>query len=311
MAGYPRLIGPIAQSASRDEEGHRTYEITWHVQTELDTDGYLDGPEELMRKWVLPAVGAPYALDNDYDPWAFCTPELTIAPHRDVEEGEPLNDWAITQKWTTKPMTRCNTEEIKNPLLEPFKLSGDFTHEQRSVAVDRFGKPLLHPNYQPITGPLVEQRYSYPTINIEFNSPTLPLSTYVLLINKVNDAPLWGLPARCVRFIDAKWERVLYGVCFYYFKTTYTFEFDIGDENYTGFDKPIPAEGTVALNPQGGDPKNPADYIPVKHGDENVSALLDKDGREVTLELGNSQYIQTPQIAKQGNLLLLGIPPTL
>lgn len=302
MPTPPVLIGLIGQSVTRDDEGHRTYTVNWHVQTA----SYLDGPQVVLGNWLLPPVGAAYAIDNDYDPWAFCTPELTIAPHPDVTERDPCQDWIITQTFTTKPMYRCNTAEIGNPLLEPFKLSGDFVHEQRQASVDRFGDPLVHPNYQPITGPLVEYKHSYPSISIEFNSAVLPLSTYSLLINKVNDAPLWGFPARTVRFIDAKWERVLYGLCFYYYKTTYTFEV-----NLDTFDPLIPAEGTVALR-EGGDPNNPDDYGPVldgETGEPKESMLLDSLGREVSKP--EDQYIPQKQILKQGNLLLLGVPTSL
>ena len=294
-----RLIGPVSQSSYRDEDGHRTYNITW----KLETDNDLDGPAMLYTYWPLPAVGSPYSLDNDYDPWAFCTPEATIAPAPSIGEGDPVTVIHVTQTWTTKPMNRCNTATIDNPLLEPYQLSGDFVHEQREASIDRFGEPLLHPNFQPITGPLVETKYSYPSINITFNSPVLPLSTYVLLINKVNDAPLWNLPVRTIRFIDAKWERLLYGVCFYYYRTTYTFEFDI-----EGFDPKIPAAGSTYLR-EGGNPNLPADFIPAQANGENVDVMLKADGSLATTT--EEQFVQTRQVAKQGNLLLLGVPTTL
>lgn len=299
----PRNLGPVAQSFRRDEDGHRYYEVVYHVKT----DSVLDGPEVILSAWPLNAVGSTYVLDNDADPWAFCTPQLNIAAHKDVTDNDPLQDWLITQYWTTKPTWRCQTLPIENPLLEPFQLSGDFASEQRQASVDRFGDPLQHPNFQPIIGPQAEHKYSWPTISITFNSATLPLSTYVLLVNKVNDAVLWGLPVRTIRFIDARWERLTYGTCFYYFRTTYTFEFDLDT-----FDKPIPAEGTIALI-DGGDSANPADYglIYDTNSDENIAAPLDGEGRRVTAELGNTQFIQRPQIADQGNLLLLGIPSTL
>lgn len=293
------LIGPVNQSSRRDEDGHRYYNITW----KLETDDPLDGPAVLYQNWPLPAVGSPYSLDNDYDPWAFCTPEATIAPAPDIQEGDPTTVINVTQTWTTKPMNRCNETEIENPLLEPYQLSGDFVHEQREASIDRFGEALLHPNFQPITGPLVEQKHSYPSISITFNSAILPLSTYVLLINKVNDAPLWGLPARCIRFIDAKWERILYGVCFYYYRTTYTFEFNID-----GFDPEVPAAGSTYLR-EGGNPNNPLDYIPAQANGENVEVMLTQEGK--IAQRVEDQYIAKKQIAHQGNLLLLGIPTTL
>lgn len=306
----PLLIGPVSRSATRDEIGHREYTVNWQIRTY----SLLDGPAYIMNNWPLPAVGSVYNLtafysgDTDVDNWAFCTPELNIAPHRQVTEGDPHYDWIVTQKWTTNPKWRCQTLPIENPLLEPFDYTGDFTHEQRVASVDRFGVPLLHPNHQPITGAMAEYKYSYPTINITFNYATLPLATYVLLINKVNDAVLWDLPARCVRFIDAKWERLVYGTCFFYFRTTYTFEFDIGDGDYSGFDRPIPAEGTTVKR-NGGSSSNPEDFILHKVGDENTHALLDQYGNAVTDP--SLQHVQYPEISKQGNLLLLGIPATL
>ena len=294
------LVGPKSQSMQRDEIGHREYTITWQIRTTT----FLDGPAAILASWPLPAVGSVYSLDNDYDPWAFCTPELNIAASPDVQEGDPFQDWMVTQKWSTNQSWRCNTSPIENPLLEPFHLSGDFHHEQREATVDRFGDPLLHPNFQPIFGPQAEVKTSYPTISITFNSATLPLSTYVLLINKVNDAPLWGLPARTIRFADARWERLVYGSCFYYFKTTYTFECKLDT-----FDPKCPASGTVALK-EGGNPQDPRDFIAVRTADgEMAEALLDELGRAVTNK--DDQYIPTKQIAPQGNLLLLGIPAEL
>lgn len=294
------LIGLVNQSAQRDEVGHREYQVTWKIRTTTS----LDGPAAILSSWPLPAVGSTYSIDNDYDAWAFCTPELNISPAPGVTEGDPVQDWHVTQKWSTNQSWRCQTAPVENPLLEPFQLSGDFHHEQKEASLDRFGLPLLHPNFQPITGPLVETKTSYPTISITFNSATLPLSTYVLLINNVNDAPLWGLPVRSVRFADARWERLVYGTCFYYFKTTYTFEC-----NLDTFDPKCPASGTVALK-EGGNPANPKDFIAVQTADgENTEAILDEFGRAVTRP--EDQYIPVKQIAKQGNLLLLGIPSQL
>jgi hypothetical protein len=313
----PRVVGPIAQRFNRDDEGHRYYEIDWHIQTFSQHDNIAF----ILNNWPLFAVGSPFNLTalwpavTGNDLWAFCTPQLNIAPHRDVKELGPYTNWVITQYWSTKQSWRCQTFPVENPLLEPVDISGDFVHEARQASLDRFGKPLRHPNFEPITGPAVEYRYAYPTINITFNSVTLPLSTYVQLVNKLNDAPLWGLPARCVRFADAKWSRKVYGSCFYYFTTTYTFEFDI-----QGFDKPVPAEGTKVYGGSGSY-LDPNSFIPAKSStDENVSVPLDFLGRQLKQtgydDFGqpvyrDAQYIQTPQVHYQGNLLLLGIPSSL
>jgi len=311
-----RLVGLKNQSFQRDAEGHRSYELTWHFRT----DSYLDGPETVLQmvNFLFP-VGGVYALDNDYDPWAFCIPELTIAPASGVTEGEPVADWTVTNTYTTKPMWRCNSTNIDNPLLEPYTISGDFIHLSREMKVDRNGKELKHVNWEPMLGPEVEDKISHPSISISYNSASLPLAIFNLLINRVNDAPLWGFPKRCVRFTDAKWERALYGVCFYYFKVQYTFEMNIET-----FDKQIPAYGKKTLLPgaQHGLPQNYVQQKDVLGDKEGV--FLDEYGRPARPEViiqapgqttptvfKSNTHIQTVELAKEGNLLLLGIPTTI
>jgi len=312
------LMGLKNQSFQRDDEGHRTYELTWH----FSTNDYLDGPETVLQAVnALFPVGGIYVLDNDLDPWAFCTPELSIAPHGSYEEGEPVNNWIVQNKYTTKPMFRCNTTTIDNPLLEPYNISGDFVHVSREMKVDKDGKPLYHPNFEPILGPEVEEKISHPSLSISFNSAVLPLAAFNLLINRVNDATLWGFPPRCVRFTDAKWERAVYGTCFYYFKIQYTFEMNIET-----FDKKIPAIGMKVLK-LGADRRNPESFElyrtepdkeiggPVPLTDwgslaSEASFRIDPVTQQDVYYPSNN-YIQTVQLAKEGNLLLLGIPSTI
>jgi hypothetical protein len=298
MVAY--FAGLVGQSGSRDEDGHRTYTLDFRVIT----DTILDGPEIVGGCPGLYLPGEVYSIDNDYDPWAFCTPELTIRVHPQEEEGEPTIHWIVSQTFTTKPRKRCQDTTIENPLLEPYTISGDFVHQQKEQTKDRFGNPLNYSNHELITGALVEDKYSYPTITIGYNASIIPFSTYVLLINKLNDATLWGVPRRCVRFADVKWERLLYGVCFYYYKTTYTFEVNID-----GFDVDIQNCGTTHLK-QGGNIENPKDFIVYKDdNDENAVCLLGLDGYVIE-DIADVVYLR-PEIAKEGNLLLLGIPTVL
>lgn len=310
---------------TRDDEGHRTYTVTRHFRS----NNYLDGPETILQTInLLFPIGSAYAEGSDYDPWAFLTPDMGISVHSDSPEGEPCVDWIATLKYTTKPMTRCNDTQIENPLLEPFSISGDFVHVSREMKTDKDGKPLLHVNFEQMVGPEVEEKISYPALSISFNSAALPLNIINLLINKVNDAPLWGYPARCVRFTDAKWERILYGVCFYYFKITYTFE-----TNLETFDKFIPAVGYKTLVP-GAFPFLPGSYAVQKDvvGENAESVILNSAGKmadpskepliirgaypdQVIENPGTGSLlgplIQRREIAKEGNLLLLGIPSNL
>ena len=176
----PTLVGLRSQSATRDENGHRTYELAWHFRTDL----YTEGPETVLQSVnALFPVGSTYSLGDDYDPWAFCTPDLSISVHPDSDEGEPCRDWVVTNRFTTKPMNRCNDTQIDNPLLEPYSISGDFVHVSREMKTDRFGKPLLHVNFERMLGPEVEEKISFPTVSVSFNVPVLPLSIITMLIN--------------------------------------------------------------------------------------------------------------------------------
>lgn len=318
-------VGPRNISMVRDDDGHRTYTVTRHFRS----DNYADGPETVLQSVnTLFPPGATYLEGNDYDPWAFLTPDLSISPHSDVQEGEPCADWIVTLKYTTKPMSRCNDTQIENPLLEPFGISGDFVHISREARRDKDGKPLLHVNYERMVGSEVEEKISSPTVSISFNSSVLPLNTITLLLNKVNDAPLWGFPKRCVRFMDAKWERLLYGTCFYYYKITFTFE-----TNIETHDKFIPAVGYKTLS------KASLPYLPGSykvHKDivgENAETvplnafggLADPNREPIIIRGGYPNFvvenpgigsmlgplIQRREIAKEGNLLLLGIPTSL
>lgn len=316
----PVLLGPIAQRFTRDEDGHRNYEVDWQIAT----DSQHHNLAHILDNWPLFAVGEIFDLSGYWpeavgtDPWAFCTPTLNIAPHRDTKEQGPVFYWTVTQYWTTKQTWRCQTFPIENPLNEPFDISGDFVQVEKTASLDRFGKPLLHPNFQPITGPATEYKYSYPTVTISFNSGILPLSTFVNLINKVNDAPLWGLPARCVKFVDAKWQRKVYGSCFYYYPTTYTFECD-----RNGFDQEVPAQGTKEYGGSG-PYEDPRSYIAAKSpstGDKDDDGIpLDSLGRRLVFDgydaFGVVKYkfpqkIAKPQVHHQDNLLMLNIPDPL
>jgi hypothetical protein len=316
------LVGLRSQSMTRDEEGHRTYNLSWLLRT----SDYLDGPETVLQTVnLLFPVGSAYSLDNDYDPWAFCTPDLSISVHQDLQEGEPCQSWIVTNKFTTKPMSRCSDTQIDNPLLEPYNISGDFTHVSREMKTDRFGKPLLHVNFEQMIGPEVEEKISFPSVSISFNSAILPLSLITMLLNKLNDAPLWGFPKRCVRFVDAKWERVLYGSCFYYYKISYTFE-----TNLETFDKLIPAVGTKTLVPRSfpflpdsyavqkdvlGENEGPVvlNVIGAKADPNQPAYIVDADGQNLNPGQGSLKgpLIQKRELAHESNLLLLGIPTSI
>lgn len=323
MTNY--IIGERNVSCTRDEEGHRTYTVNWHVKTLSSTYG----PANILANWgLLPVVGQAYNFGpTEFDPWAFCTPELNISAHPGVADGEPHDDWVITQKFSTKQSWRCNTSPIENPLLEPFQLSGGYAHEQFETHIDKDGNVLQQPTEEPITGPVVEVKRSFPTIEFTANFPVIDVPLFSELVNRVNDATLWGLPPRTIRLSDVRWERLVYGSCFYYFRVTYSFEINTStaeiptleddgtngakQTEVVGFDPVIEATGmlrntgNIAANGTG----TAWELAKNDEGELIGPVMLDSYGYQVADQ--KDQYIRVLRLAKEGNFLLLGIPPTL
>lgn len=219
---------------SIDSEGHREYTVQFRVRSTSKNDG----PETVMNTAGLPAVGAVWNLGNDSDSWAFCYPDMKVSL---AEVGE-YYFWDVEQKFSTKPLKRCNTTQIEDPLSEPQKVSGSFAKYTEEVFYDRYGDAILSSSLEPYKGSEVEFDANRPTVRIEQNVAALGLSTFAAMIDTVNDAPLWGLPARCVKLSNVGWERKLYGVCTYYFART--FDFDV---RYDGFDRVLLDKGTRVI----------------------------------------------------------------
>lgn len=294
------IVGELDVKLTRDDNGHRDYEVTWDVETS-DTD---DGPQVILAALdTFSPVGSTWNFGNDADLWAFATPFAEITPVQ-LNSGDPTTKWTATQKFTTRPIKRCQTDPVEDPLLEPYKISGGFNSITREATKDKDGAALVYPNFERIKGALVEDEVGYPTIKIDLNLATLPLSTYTLMIKRVNDTTLWGLPPRTIRLYDVTWSRNLYGVCYYYYTVSYSFEIDLDT-----FDRDILAEGTMILAP-GGNPNNPLDFIKYKDGqDENATTLINANGEAIT-NVADAYYVK-PKIKKEANFLLLGIPSSI
>ena len=84
------LGGPLSWSASRDKEGHRTYNIAHQVKT---TDQN-DGPAKVLNCLGLPQVGDSWNFGTDFDEWAFCYPEAQIKPYQQ-KGSEPQRFWKV------------------------------------------------------------------------------------------------------------------------------------------------------------------------------------------------------------------------
>ena len=321
----PVLWGPLTRGA----EGHREYWITHQV---LATP--TDGPKAVLDTAGLPSVGAAWNFDSDLDVWAFCHPNATVSPHPNYKRGDKTRIWDVRQKFSTKPLTRCQDETIGDPLLEPQKVSGSFVKYTEEITKDRNGRIMKSSSLELFRGPQVEFDHNRPTVRIEQNVLNLELATFSEMVDRVNDAELWGLEARKIKLSNVSWERKLYGVCNYYY--TRIFEFDI---DFNTFDRTIYDHGTKVLHGDwdrdensatvgkwvvstevvkdsgvAPDADNPQHFVRYKDWfGENTRALLDGNGLPLAMSTGtgDTQGVEIDiEYYEEANFLLLNIPTT-
>lgn len=309
MAGLVK--GKVDWDGWVDDEGHRNYKLTVLVQT-----FYADGPQNAFLSSGLPTIGSPWQFGNDYDPYALCLPGMRARP---VITKEPGNWWLIEQNFSTKPLSRCQTTSVENPLAEPQKKSGSFLRFLRKTEVDRHGDAILSSSHEPIS---VDKRDSYPVVRIEQNVANLQLATVAPMVNTLNDSTLWGLGARKILLADFHWEERWYGTCTPYY--TRFFEFEV---NYDGWDEnELVDSGLKVLNgrwirDEGGlewvtyafmDKDNPQHFIRWKdvNGEAMPRSLLDGEGQPLT-DPTTPVILPTREVLGQSNFAILGIPTSL
>ena len=242
--------GALTWSASRDEEGQRSYVVTWHVVA----TNKLDGPVIVSGATGLSVIGAswpPASLDSvgERDAFALCLPTITM---KQVVKNEPNYHWHVTQTFSTKPIDKCQTDSVENPLAEPDKISGGFSKYTRNATQDKDGAPLQMSNFEKVRG--IEVDYNRPTVRIERNIKPLGLATFAPLVDSVNSTTTFGLSARKVKLSNVSWEKRFYGTCTAYYNIVY--EFDI---NFDTFDVKVEDMGFNVLDP-GGTATNPLHY---------------------------------------------------
>jgi len=289
--------GALKWSCSRDTKGDRTYRVSWLVRS---NDVY-DGPAHAITASGLPQVGSTWQAGNDYDVWAFCTPETSASPLQSKERGYY---WVVENTFTTKPQNRCQNASIENPLQEPAEISGSFVKYSKEVDKDKDDNPIETSSHEIIRGPVVEFDQNRATVSIKGNILTLPLEMFTDMIDKVNDATLWGLAKRKVKLSNVSWARVLYGTCFFYYTVTYEFDID-----FETFDRTTLDEGTRVLT-KGGDKDNKNDFELYKDvNGENTRVFLNGEGEK----LGDGEDPIEIEIKyyEEANFLQLGIPTSL
>lgn len=312
------LDGQRTWSLVRDAEGHRTYKLKLRAVTNTP----YDGPAIVSNTPGLPLPGAFWVVDNDVDLWAYCQPEASVTPVLGEDDG-PNFYWDLEFTFSTKPpdttKQRCNDFQIEDPLLEPQKISGTFVNYVEEAQFDKNGSLILSSAGEPYRGPGVEFDAGRLTIHIEQNVPFLQLPLVASMYQTLNNAPLWGLPARCIKLSNFSFERLFFGACFLYYRRI--FDFDI---RFDTFDRVLLDEGNLikrgrwVTDPDdpdyGGyivDPGADLDPSAVKRAvdlyDNPIRAILDGTGAPI------NKFNPTPgqilvQKYQESNFLLLGIP---
>lgn len=328
----PEIVGgPRTWSLGRDDEGYKTYKVKHIVKAALT-----DGPNAVLNTPGLPLVGSPWAFLNDFDPWAFCTPNASVSIHQE-REGDPARFYVVENTFSTKPMKACHETPIEDPILQPPKLSGSFVKYQEEATHDRFNRPIISSSWEQYRGPQVEFDKNRPTVHFEQNVLIFDLPLVAAMLDTVNDANLWGLLPRMVKLSGVTWERLYYGQCYVYYHLA--LDFDI---NYETFDRILLDEGNKVLQGEwhpsldayvvaniGGapaDPFNPAHFKQATDRAGNpIRVVLDGRGLPAGTQViaddpntqtgtGTTTYcteIGNVLVQKydESNLLLLGIPP--
>lgn len=324
------LDGHVSWSLNRDKEGFRSYKIRHYVNT---TD-FGDGPNTVLNCPGLPAVGSVWDFDNDYDPWCYCTPETVVSVRQPWKEGHKTKFWTVDSIFTNVPGKRCQDESIDDPLLEPYDISGTFVKYTTEAIFNYDGTRIKTSSHERVTGPMVEFDANRPTVKISQNVSILDLATFSQMVDTLNDRPMWGLPARCIKLSNASWQRKVYGTCGFYF--TRVFDFDV---RYDTFDRTTPDEGTKCLHGTWGDgsdagtapddwiliningappdPDNPSHFSRFKdRNNENARCLLNGAGMPAGVQTAAGTSTGDPaniNIAYYGesNFFLLDIPASL
>lgn len=316
--------GQTTWTLSIDDEGHREYRIKHRVRG-LKTDG----PAAVRATAGLPATGDPWSFDDDIDATARCTRVKTITP---LTENAPNTQWIVESVFSTRTNTQCyngtgsSVDDVGNPLLEPDRISGTFIKFLEEARYDRHLDPILTSSFEAIRGPAVEFDNNRPSVRIEQNVAVLDLATLASMVDTVNDAELWGLPARCVKLSNIAWEKKYYGDCVEYF--TRVLEFEV---NYDTFDRDVVDEGTKVLRgawdrdilsgtfgtyvaAAGTSADNPADFIRFQDWYGNLSrVILNGAGMPAAAVVGPGDPAGSIHIEKydESNFLLLGVPAEL
>ena len=95
------VLGRINWEGGSDDSGHRTYHITYRIQSD-DPD---TGPATLLQVPGLPVPGSIWFFGNDLDVYAWMRPNIEVRPEA-PSENEWVKFWTLTLTFSTRPPSR-------------------------------------------------------------------------------------------------------------------------------------------------------------------------------------------------------------
>ena len=154
-------VAPIFRSLDADEndEGVRTYRLTYQVLT----DSVNDGPIAVLAASGLPRIGDTFGFGNSSDFGAYCKRRTARQP------DETGLKWQVEVEWASdsKPPTETPPE---NPLDELPKYSLGFVRETAPLEKDGSGSAIVNSAGVPFNPP-IEVEVSRPVLKVQRNEP--------------------------------------------------------------------------------------------------------------------------------------------
>lgn len=278
----------------RDEEGHRDYTIQWKVQT----SGATYGPNWALAATGLPTPGASLNIGASSDSWAFYTRKGSAKLMR---KDSRRDIWLVTTVFSTRPLRRCSTNAVGNPLLEPNRWSGGVRKYTIETDKDKDGNALLNSAGERYTGPIVQDTRTHSTIELEMNVSWIDLAFLADYCEAVNNATWWGSAARTIKCTDFDWREEQYGSCTTFFNVRFSFEI-----NPDTWDLKVLDEGDMVAIPG----TSPTEFRRAKDDfEENVRVLLDGSGN--ALASGAAEVYNSFRCKKEKDFSTVGWPSTI
>lgn len=237
--------GPFDMQVDILDDGHLEYKVKLRVMA----DRLTEGPFAVMQAIGLPLPGSNWIWEDDVDPRVVCLPRCSIRRHPQYKETDPVEYYDLGFTYTSKV---CDVIGYLDPLLQPQRLSGSSIKYTEQATHDYRGVPILTSSWEKIQGPAVEFDANRPQVVIEQNKALLQGGLLSELIDCVNDATMWGLPPRCVKFSDYAWSEECRGPGYAYYRRRLIFDVFVRKNPETGalesgFDREAIDEGTMAL----------------------------------------------------------------